>query len=401
MNMTVRKPLILKLFSAFYMQRWNDRMRPMSFIEMDKQAHKMIIAWFLGKFEEGKSGFSWTEIIEGGIFELFQRIILTDIKPPVFYRLKADPEKYRMLNLYVLNELKPVLTPLGNDFINRFQSYFENSDDTPAKRILSAAHVTASQWEYTMIERINPDNYDSEMIRKDFIRRRELYHDLEGMKEIALHDSYRSFIHLCGQLRFQERWAQLHRIPKTSVLGHSLFVAMTSYLFSLEAGACSSRCYNNYFSGLFHDLPEVLTRDIISPIKRSIEGLSGMIKDIEIEMMEQVIKPLLPAGLYTEIADYAENEFENLVWRDDRRISVKSEEIQSLYNLDEFNPRDGELVKACDELSAFIEALVAIKNNCSSEEFSRARNYIRDKYESKVIAGIHFNEIYADFRDFI
>ena len=41
------------------------------------------------------------------------------------------------------------------------------------------------------------------------------------------------------------------------------------------------RCVNNYFTGLFHDLPEVLTRDIISPVKRSVEGLSDLIKGYE------------------------------------------------------------------------------------------------------------------------
>jgi putative hydrolase of HD superfamily len=77
----------------------------------------------------------------------------------------------------------------------------------------------------------------------------------------------RNFIDLCGQLRFQLRWSYLHRIPKTSVLGHMLIVAVLSYLFSLEIGACRKRCYNNYFTGLFHDLPEVLTRDIVHPVK--------------------------------------------------------------------------------------------------------------------------------------
>ena len=38
---------------------------------------------------------------------------------------------------------------------------------------------------------------------------------------------------------------------------------------------------NDFLCGLFHDLPEVLTRDIISPIKRSIQGLDDLIKDIE------------------------------------------------------------------------------------------------------------------------
>ena len=68
----ITKEFILKIFNASYMQRWNDKLRPMQFIELDKQAHKMTRAYFLGKFEETKKGFNWLEIIEGGIFELLQ-----------------------------------------------------------------------------------------------------------------------------------------------------------------------------------------------------------------------------------------------------------------------------------------------------------------------------------------
>ena len=58
-------------------------------------------------------------------------------------------------------------------------------------------------------------------------------------------------------------------------------VAITSYLLSLDNNSCQKRLYNNFFTGLFHDLPEVLTKDIISPIKTSIKGLEGIIKDYE------------------------------------------------------------------------------------------------------------------------
>ena len=79
----MRKALMLKLFDAAYMQRWNDKIRPVELRELDKQAHKMLIAFFLGKFEEKTAGFDWIEVIEGGLFELLQRLVITDLKPPM------------------------------------------------------------------------------------------------------------------------------------------------------------------------------------------------------------------------------------------------------------------------------------------------------------------------------
>ncbi len=394
----IRKGLILKLFDGFYMQRWNDKLRPMEFIEFDKQSHKMFIAYFLGKFEEDKKDFNWIEIIEGGIFELLQRIVITDIKPPVFYKIKSDTEQYRKLNDFVFNELKTFLSPLGNEFCNRFRNYFRSTDDTLNKRILSAAHLYASKWEFDIIERLNPEGFEMKEIKDDFRRKIEQYNDLTGMQQLAIHSSYKSFIDLYGNLRFQARWAHLHRIPRTSVLGHSLFVAILAYLFSLEINACPRRCFNNYFTGLFHDLPEVLTRDIISPVKRAIEGLNDLIKEYEREQMEKIVYPLLPREFVDEVRMFTENEFTDSVVINGERFEKSVDEINQKYNKDKYNPRDGSLVKAADELSAFIEARVALENGCVSPEFKRAEQSIRARYESiSNIGGINFGAIYADF----
>ena len=71
--MRIRKGFILKLFSGANIQRWNDKIRPAELTELDKQAHKMIIAYVLGKYEESNSDFNWIDIIEGSIFEYLQR----------------------------------------------------------------------------------------------------------------------------------------------------------------------------------------------------------------------------------------------------------------------------------------------------------------------------------------
>ena len=171
------------------------------------------------------------------------------------------------------------------------------------------------------------------------------------MEQLTKHSNYKNFISLCGQLRFQSRWSHLHRIPKTSVLGHSLFVAILSYLFSLEIAACEQRCVNNYFTGLFHDLPEVLTRDIISPVKRSVEGLSNLIKEYEKEQMKKEVYDLIPRKWHPEIKMFTENEFDSIIVDNRKCKKVRSKEINARYNQDRFNPRDGELVKADDHLA--------------------------------------------------
>ena len=43
----IRKSLLQLMFSGSCMRRWNDKLRPVELYEIDKQAHKMIVAWML------------------------------------------------------------------------------------------------------------------------------------------------------------------------------------------------------------------------------------------------------------------------------------------------------------------------------------------------------------------
>ncbi len=393
----IRKSLLLKIFDAANMQRWNDKIRPVELRELDKQAHKMMLAYFLGKFEEEQEGFDWIEIIEGGIFEFLQRLVITDLKPQIFYKIKEDRAKYAELNAWVYDKLKPVISPLGDAFCNKFRDYFADCPDTLNRKILRAAHFYATKWEFDIIERINPSGFEIPQIKSNLQTEQEKYYALRGIQQLAMYSQYRNFIDLCGQLRFQLRWSHIHRVPKTSVIGHMLIVAVLSYLFSRGISACRRRCINNYFTGLFHDLPEVLTRDIISPVKRSVGGLEDLIKEYEKEQMEKEVYALIPESWHQEMRMFTENEFSSFAVINGKIEAMTSGKISEEFNSDEYNPRDGELIKATDDLAAFVEAYLGLKNGIQSSELEESKNYLKVKYKGSFIAGIKFSEIYADF----
>jgi len=395
----IRKALLLKILDAANMQRWNDKIRPVELTELDKQAHKMIIAYTLGKYEEDDDDFDWIEVIEGGLFEFFQRLIVTDIKPPIFHRIKEDKTKYRELNQWVFKELESIISPLGEGFCERFRDHFSSdAADNINRRILDAAHFYATKWEFNIIERANPEGYEIKDIKKSLQIEQEKNYDLKGMVQLVMYHRLRGFVDLCGQLRFQVRWGHIHRIPKTYVLGHMLMVAILSYLFTLEIKGCRTRCINNYFTGLFHDLPEVLTRDIISPVKRSVKGLSRLIKQYEMEQMREVYS-MIPTEWHDEIEMFTADEFASLVRINGKTEKVKSGDISDRFNEDEFNPRDGEMVKVADDLAAFIEAYSAVKNGSTNSDLDYAKAYIRKRYQKPGydIGGLNVGEIFADF----
>lgn len=395
----IRKPFLLKLFDAANMQRWNDKIRPVDLRELDKQAHKMILAFVLGKLEEQNpsKGFDWIKIIEGGIFEFLQRLVVTDLKPQIFHKIKEDRNKYIELNNWVYKKIEPTIAPIGDNFCRKFKEYLLDTTDNINKRILSAAHFYATRWEFNIIERANPGGFEITEIKVNLQKIQEEYYILKGIKELTLYSNLRNFVDLCGQLRFQVRWAHLHMVPKTSVLGHMLIVGLLSYLFSVQIKACKKRCINNYFTGLFHDLPEVLTRDIIDPVKRSVRGLSGIIRKYEKREMRDKIFNLIPKDWHSEMKMFTENEYKSIITIKGKIERKNSDDISKNFNKNKYNPRDGEIVEAADHLAAFIESHLSLESGIKSEELQKAKSSLLEKYRNKTISGIKFGEIYPDF----
>ena len=391
--------LLRRIFDAANMQRWNDHIRPVELVELDKQAHKMVVAWVLAKFqeEEDQGPVDWVELIEGGLFEFLQRITVTDLKPQLFHRIQEDHTKRVALNKWVYAQIRPLIISLGESFCQRFQNYFANPKPSISRQILQAAHSYATKWEFEILESANPRWFEIGDIRADLQGKQEQSCNLEGMRRLVLYSSIRNFVDLCGHLRFQIRWSHLHRVPRTSVLGHMLIVAILSYLLSLEVNACNKRCTNNYFTGLFHDLPEVLTRDIVNPVKHSVEGLDELIKEYEKNEMERRVYKLLPSSWLPDMKMFTRREFSTRVSVDGKRLVTTTAEIGASFNSDEFNPRDGGLVKAMDTLSAFVEAHLAIENGLTSGEFARARESILEENGDTVIGGIDIGRIYREF----
>ena len=395
----IRKELLELLFEAASIQRWNDHIRPDHFSELDKQAHKMVFAYVLAKFEETDRGAAvdWSALIEGGLFELLHRIILTDIKPPVFHKLMA--EKGGQLNRWVLHRLEDKLAALGEDFPGRMERYMaRGGHDFLEKKILKAAHYLATNWEFKIIYNLNAGLYGLEETKTSIENQIEEHFDLAGVQKLNLNKKTGNFLDLVGQLRFQQRWAQTPRVPKTSVLGHMLLVALFTYLCSIEMEACPKRIYHNYFAGLFHDLPEVMTRDIVSPVKRSVEGLDAIIKEIEQRQMEERVFPLLPSAWHSEIRYFTENEFQSKIVDNGTVRFVSSSEIGEKYNQDRYRPLDGEILKACDQLAAHMETYLSITYGIKPVGLVEVNRELADSFKQRQLAGIDFGRIFDYFR---
>jgi putative hydrolase of HD superfamily len=401
----LRRSLILKLFDAFSIQRWNDQIRPVELVEMDKHAHKMAIAWCLARWEEDAGHpVDWHNLIRGGLFELLRRTVLSDIKQPVYQAIRSGHrEAFARLSDWVYRQLEPLVDDVGvRADLRRYLVDDDLLDDT-SRRILAAAHFQASLWEFRIIQRMNPGSRLT--TRVDRLMNSELgtHLDLVGMRNLATgalvsdQGGVSDFVDLVGHLRFQVRWAQTPRIPPTSVLGHSMLVACLSYLLAREVGATDRRLRNDFFGGLFHDLPESVTRDIVSPVKRSIPELAEVIGQIEQELAAAEIYPLVEPSWRDELRYFTTDEFDSKIREAGAVRKVTSDAINASFNADVHDPIDGELIRVADHLSAYAEAYKSTSSGIRTPQLEEGLQ-LAAAWKGRTVGGIDVGAIYGDFQ---
>ncbi|MFZ9659876.1 MAG: HD domain-containing protein [Arcobacteraceae bacterium] len=387
----INPTIIDSIFSAASIQRWNDYPRMVDLVELDKQAHKFIIAYFIAKLEDDVN---YTHLIEAGIFEFLRRVVVTDIRPDVFR--KALKQKGSEINNWVIGKLTPSLQDIENgEFLDRFEKYLK--DETLYKKerfILKASSYLSTKWEFSIVYQTSQFLNGIDEVKKEVDEEIEDYYELIGVRKIALNKKLAKVIDLSGRLRFQKRWAQTPRIPETSVLGHMLTVAIFGYFYSKKVNACEKRVENNFFTALFHDLPEALTRDIISPVKYSVDELSELIAEYEILKIEDDILPNVPENIKDEfkyilgLYNGRKDEFLNKIIIDGE---IQVVDDLSLYNQDIYSAIDGLALKQCDKLSAFVEASLSISHGIKSKELVNGKKQILNSL--LCVNGVDFKKI--------
>ncbi|MBQ6029141.1 MAG: HD domain-containing protein [Treponema sp.] len=398
--------LILKMFEAFSIERWNDLIRPFDLVEMDKAAEKMVLAYIIGKFEEEAGHkINWNWMINASLFDLLKKIALCDIKAPVQDLIKAEyPAEFLRLNEWVLNQYKPYIE--DKEFFSQFTIYIGQKaqsipipqEDLLTSRVYAAAHRYSTMRELQMLKLVN-ERERYEKIEKELNASLAKYSGLRGLQLLLTKQRPFDFLLKIEQLRFQRRWNQTPRVPYTSVLGHCYFVAAITALLQKECGTplCQNRLYNNFFSALFHDLPEAVTRDIISPVKQATDALPQIVKRIEDEIVGRELVPLMEDFYSAELMYWTSDEFENRILVDGKASAVTFEDLNKKYNSAEFSPVDGKLVRLADHLSALLEADISIKHGITSEHLKSGRsNMLKSHPRGTVINGIDSGVLFEE-----
>ncbi len=409
----MKKSLALKIFEAFSIERWNDLIRPFHLSEMDKNAEKLVVAYVVAKYEEnlGKK-IDWEWMIFASLFDLLRKISLCDIKSPVQTLIKKEyPAEYTRLCKWIFRGYEDLIDDDGlyqkfGDYLDELSgsSLFSMNETEERKltiKIFRASHKYSTLRELKMIKNANEKARYAEA-EKELETQMAEFLDLKGIQLLLTRQKPFEFIIKVEQLRFQTRWNQTPRVPETSVLGHCFFVAILTLLLGFECEKksgvkfCSKRMYNNFFSALFHDLPESVTRDIISPVKQATEGLGEIIKSIEDKIVSKELVPVMEEFYRNEVLYFTSDEFSNRIMLNGCPIHCSFDEINQKYNSDEFSPVDGEMVRIADHFSAFLEADFSIRYGITSPHLEEGRANLINSYSKKTsLSGIDCSRLFS------
>jgi putative hydrolase of HD superfamily len=404
----INSKIIQHIFGSAFIERWNDFPRVIPLVELDKQAHKIIIAYFLAKEEKN---INMNMLIDLHIYEFFKRTIITDIRPNVLKAILKT--KSKEIAKHTLKEIKNDIIDIDNGaFYEGFKQYFKNPNNKKYKKekhILKASSYLATKWEFDTIYQSSAFLKDIEKTKIKLDRELYEYLNLKGVKKIISNKKLAKITNYAGRLRFQIRWAQTPRIPKTSVLGHSLIVAFLAYFYSKKAKCCETSKEYNFFTALFHDLPEALTRDIISPVKHGISGLNNIVSDFEIKKLNKHILPSVSKKNKDEFSyilglrknkNYKSNvknsknqkiikdEFEDRIFYNNQ---IKQIDNLENYNKNEYKAISGKALKQCDRLSAYMEVVFSKHFGVSSKDLDAGKENIYSGLN--IVGGVDFKKI--------
>jgi len=187
------------------------------------------------------------------------------------------------------------------------------------------------------------------------------------MKPITLTSSFYAYL---SRLRWIKRWGLKRNAHEENVMEHSWEVAVIAHTLAL----IKNRYYNGTVdanavatAALYHDITEVITGDLPTPIKYHSPEINAAYKQIE-QRAEFELLALLPEDLQSDF-----------------RALIQHEKIPEAH---------AELIKAADKISAYLKCQSELK--AGNREFETASEQLALKIaESKQPEVIFFMQVFV------
>jgi putative hydrolases of HD superfamily len=175
-----------------------------------------------------------------------------------------------MIGLLEKKMIQAILEEIPHERIrsNFTQSYLP----TPYDDLIACAKSWASYYEVYNNSLVFPDAY-AKLLKN--IEKRAIESPFWRMNHILDFDPHNQtqiekFLLMIHRLASSYRWNQSRRSIPVSVLSHTYIITFFSYLIGIHEDLSDEDITDMLLTALYHDMPEAITGDIITPTKKAI-----------------------------------------------------------------------------------------------------------------------------------
>ena len=344
----VGNTLRLMLTRGLSIIRWNNFPRVIDAKQMDNVGATLHTALFLAYQQEKITGekIDTLYLMKKIIFISFADLILSDINSGTKWYIKKLDEDifdklYEQAYGYFLSGDAPEI--LKNDFRDTLHEKWQIREDQifmAAKKYLWFVEAGTNARVFAEIYEVPLDEIKKELS--------SLSSELESLKELMRNTDWEKYLAHIYRLSYSMRWNQYQRSTPISVMSHKVVVAYISYVIGMIGNEKweENDIQEMLMRAVYHDVPEVITGDIITPTKKAVPGF--------VELLEEVEKTMMDDYLFGY-------------------ITAEYKDFLSPYILHPFDDELGKKVKYADIFSALIEAKI---------EDRAGNHFFHEKYQT-------------------
>lgn len=315
-------------------KRWNNfpRIEYVSFL--DNIGFVIHIALFLAHLEE-KNGVrvDTLYIIKKVMFESLKGLMLSDINAGTRdYITAINADMYKQVEKVALEKILslPWIESIKQDI--SLTLWMEKEKENT---IIRAARKYSAWKECSVNAKVYTETFEVPLhiIEKEL---HELSGILPSLKTLLESQDYQTYLSHIRRLSHSIRWSGENRLVPISVMSHLVIVAFISYCMFMIENLSWKKDWNlktMLYTAFYHDIPEAITGDILSPIKNSVVWFP--------EVIEQAEEKMLHDYMFCHIEE-----------------DYKAFLTPLLFH--PFDTEDGKIVKYADILSALYEAKIEV-----------------------------------------
>jgi len=172
-------------------------------------------------------------------------------------------------------------------------------------KVYKAARVLGTLIEYEEVcDQLRPDTNEEtrQRIYNDLLQFADLPHFMDIAHGLGKYRELKTLLRAISASRYTFRWQGYIAPVRCSILAHMLESAMIGYLANLETGR-ETDILQDFWVLMFHDLSEIWSDDIPSPVKDGMEidadgtTLRGVTEQQELQVLEEYFYSSLPDNI--------------------------------------------------------------------------------------------------------